>query len=63
MLQYVNGYVHPTDPHLTGLPGFVARARELAATYGDRFQPPASLVDKAQRGETYRDQPALVSAG
>ncbi|PRH80328.1 3-hydroxyacyl-CoA dehydrogenase [Streptomyces solincola] len=48
VLQYVNGYDG-------GLPGFVARARELAALYGERFQPPASLVEKAERGETYHD--------
>jgi 3-hydroxyacyl-CoA dehydrogenase/enoyl-CoA hydratase/3-hydroxybutyryl-CoA epimerase len=46
VIQYINGYQG-------GLPGFVARARELAATYGDRFSPPQSLVDKAERGETY----------
>jgi 3-hydroxyacyl-CoA dehydrogenase/enoyl-CoA hydratase/3-hydroxybutyryl-CoA epimerase len=63
VLQYINGYVHPTHPHHTGLPGFVARARELAATYGDRFEPPASLVAKAERGETYTDAPALATAG
>jgi 3-hydroxyacyl-CoA dehydrogenase/enoyl-CoA hydratase/3-hydroxybutyryl-CoA epimerase len=55
VLQYVNGYEG-------GLPGFVARARELAAKYGERFEPPASLVEKAERGETYADEPALVSA-
>ncbi|MFE4613291.1 3-hydroxyacyl-CoA dehydrogenase NAD-binding domain-containing protein [Streptomyces niveus] len=48
VLQYINGYEG-------GLPGFVARARELAATYGERFEPPASLVAKAERGETYHD--------
>ncbi|WP_405793112.1 3-hydroxyacyl-CoA dehydrogenase NAD-binding domain-containing protein [Streptomyces sp. NBC_01506] len=48
VLQYINGYEG-------GLPGFVARARELAATYGERFEPPASLVAKAERGETFRD--------
>ncbi|MEU6483797.1 3-hydroxyacyl-CoA dehydrogenase NAD-binding domain-containing protein [Streptomyces sp. NPDC046887] len=48
VLQYINGYDG-------GLPGFVARARELAALYGERFQPPASLVAKAERGETYHD--------
>jgi 3-hydroxyacyl-CoA dehydrogenase / enoyl-CoA hydratase / 3-hydroxybutyryl-CoA epimerase len=26
-----------------GKAGFVARAKELAAKYGDRFNPPASL--------------------
>ncbi|MFR9799416.1 3-hydroxyacyl-CoA dehydrogenase NAD-binding domain-containing protein [Streptomyces sp. MS06] len=48
VLQYVNGYDG-------GLPGFVARARELAARYGDRFAPPALLVRKAEQGETFTD--------
>ncbi|MFN8132409.1 MAG: 3-hydroxyacyl-CoA dehydrogenase NAD-binding domain-containing protein [Solirubrobacteraceae bacterium] len=55
VLQYINGYEG-------GLAGFVARARELAAAYGDRFEPPASLVEKAERGETYSDEPALVAS-
>jgi len=56
VLQYANGYEG-------GLPGFVARARELAVRYGDRFLPPASLVEKAERGESYLDdQPALATA-
>ncbi|GLW91349.1 3-hydroxyacyl-CoA dehydrogenase NAD-binding domain-containing protein [Actinokineospora globicatena] len=46
IIQYINGY--PGGPA-----GFVARARELAAAYGDRFLPPASLVAKAENGETY----------
>jgi 3-hydroxyacyl-CoA dehydrogenase/enoyl-CoA hydratase/3-hydroxybutyryl-CoA epimerase len=56
VLQYINGYEG-------GLPGFVARARELADRYGERFQPPASLIEKAERGETYSDEEALVGAG
>lgn len=48
VIQYVNGYEG-------GLAGFVARARELAEKYGERFTPPASLVAKAERGETYAD--------
>ncbi len=56
VLQYINGYAG-------GLPGFVARARELAERYGERFEPPASLVEKAERGEIYSDEEALVSAG
>ncbi|MEA2197713.1 MAG: 3-hydroxyacyl-CoA dehydrogenase / enoyl-CoA hydratase / 3-hydroxybutyryl-CoA epimerase [Solirubrobacteraceae bacterium] len=56
VLQYINGYAG-------GLPAFVARARELAATYGERFEPPASLVEKAERGETYSDEPTLVATG
>jgi 3-hydroxyacyl-CoA dehydrogenase/enoyl-CoA hydratase/3-hydroxybutyryl-CoA epimerase len=52
-LQYINGYAG-------GMAGFVARARELAATYGERFEPPASLAERAQRGEPYSDE--LVGA-
>ncbi|MGP3982340.1 3-hydroxyacyl-CoA dehydrogenase NAD-binding domain-containing protein [Streptomyces sp. KR80] len=48
VLQYINGYEG-------GLPGFVARARELQAAYGDRFAPPALLLDKAERGELFTD--------
>ncbi|MFJ3338776.1 3-hydroxyacyl-CoA dehydrogenase NAD-binding domain-containing protein [Streptomyces sp. NPDC086766] len=48
VLQYVNGYEG-------GLPGFVARARELAERYGERFTPPALLVEKADKGETFTD--------
>ncbi|MEU2429290.1 3-hydroxyacyl-CoA dehydrogenase NAD-binding domain-containing protein [Streptomyces sp. NPDC007861] len=48
VLQYINGYEG-------GLPGFVARSRELAATYGERFEPPALLVEKAERGEIFTD--------
>jgi 3-hydroxyacyl-CoA dehydrogenase/enoyl-CoA hydratase/3-hydroxybutyryl-CoA epimerase len=33
-----------------GLPGFVARARQLAEAYGERFTPPAYLVDLAEKG-------------
>ncbi|MFH8788086.1 3-hydroxyacyl-CoA dehydrogenase NAD-binding domain-containing protein [Streptomyces roseoverticillatus] len=45
-LQYINGYEG-------GLRGFVTRARELAATYGERFEPSALLLDKAERGERF----------
>jgi 3-hydroxyacyl-CoA dehydrogenase/enoyl-CoA hydratase/3-hydroxybutyryl-CoA epimerase len=55
VLQYINGYEG-------GLAGFVARARELAVTYGERFEPPASLVEKAERGEIYSDDEVLVGA-
>jgi 3-hydroxyacyl-CoA dehydrogenase/enoyl-CoA hydratase/3-hydroxybutyryl-CoA epimerase len=54
VLQYINGFDG-------GLPGFVARARELAERYGERFEPPASLVEKAERGGTYLDEEALVT--
>ena len=50
VLQYINGYEG-------GPAGFVARARELAERYGDRFDPPALLVAKAERGERFTDAP------
>ncbi|GAA1601002.1 MULTISPECIES: 3-hydroxyacyl-CoA dehydrogenase NAD-binding domain-containing protein [Kribbella] len=43
-LQYVNAY---------GPSVFAERARELAATYGERFQPPALLLRKATAGELF----------
>ncbi|GHG79316.1 3-hydroxyacyl-CoA dehydrogenase NAD-binding domain-containing protein [Comamonas sp. JC664] len=46
--QFINGYEGPTG---TGLRGFITRARELAAKYGPHFEPPASLVAKAEKGE------------
>ncbi|KLL10652.1 MULTISPECIES: 3-hydroxyacyl-CoA dehydrogenase NAD-binding domain-containing protein [Protofrankia] len=46
VIQYINGYPG-------GLPGFVTRAHELAERYGEHFTPPASLVARAERGETY----------
>ncbi len=55
VLQYINGYEG-------GVAGFVARSRELAAQYGARFEPPASLVAKAEAGETYSDEQALATA-
>jgi 3-hydroxyacyl-CoA dehydrogenase / enoyl-CoA hydratase / 3-hydroxybutyryl-CoA epimerase len=56
VLQYINAYDG-------GVAGFVARAREIAAEYGERFEPPASLIEKAERGEIYSDEEALVGAG
>jgi len=43
-VQYMQGYAG-------GLSGFVARATELAAAYGERFTPPAYLVELAEKGE------------
>ncbi|MTI13223.1 3-hydroxyacyl-CoA dehydrogenase NAD-binding domain-containing protein [Sansalvadorimonas verongulae] len=45
-LQYINQY---------GVQKFVTRASELAAQYGERFAPPALLVDMAAKGETFKD--------
>ncbi len=64
VLQYVDGYdpsaAAGAQPHPdlerspVGVAGFVARARELAARYGERFTPPADLVEVAGRGGTLR---------
>lgn len=43
VIQYIDGYPG-------GVAGFVARARELAERYGDRFNPPPSLLEKARTG-------------
>jgi 3-hydroxyacyl-CoA dehydrogenase/enoyl-CoA hydratase/3-hydroxybutyryl-CoA epimerase len=44
VVQFISGYAG-------GLTGFVARAKELADRYGDRFTPPPSLITKADSGE------------
>jgi 3-hydroxyacyl-CoA dehydrogenase/enoyl-CoA hydratase/3-hydroxybutyryl-CoA epimerase len=46
-LQYVDGFAG-------GVAGFVARARELASAYGDRFTPSPELVERADRGVPVR---------
>ncbi|OXR45143.1 Fatty acid oxidation complex subunit alpha [Nocardia cerradoensis] len=46
VIQYINGYPG-------GVAGFVARARELAEKYGERFTPTASLVAKAEAGQAF----------
>ncbi|GAA1701508.1 3-hydroxyacyl-CoA dehydrogenase NAD-binding domain-containing protein [Kribbella yunnanensis] len=43
-LQAINSY---------GVPEFVARARELAATYGSRFTPTESLIRMAEAGKSF----------
>ena len=43
-LQFINAY---------GVDKFVARAQELAETYGERFSPPQSLIDMAANGEQF----------
>jgi len=48
VLQYINGYEG-------GVAGFVARARELRAAYGERFAPSPLLLEKAERGERFTD--------
>ena len=48
--QFIDGYEGPEG---TGIAAFVARAQELAAAYGERFEPPASLVEKAEKNERF----------
>ena len=43
-LQYINQY---------GVKDFVARAQYLAEQYGERFLPPALLLEKAAKGEQF----------
>lgn len=45
---WTGGVVQYVDNYPGGVTGFVARARELAERYGDRFLPPASLVARAE---------------
>jgi 3-hydroxyacyl-CoA dehydrogenase/enoyl-CoA hydratase/3-hydroxybutyryl-CoA epimerase len=59
VLQYINGYEGADGT--VGPKAFVARANELAAKYGSRFEPPASLVDMAERGEVYSDETELAA--
>ena len=56
VLQYINGY--DGRPRRASSP---ARA-SWPSTYGERFEPPASLVEKAERGETYTDEQTLVAS-
>jgi 3-hydroxyacyl-CoA dehydrogenase/enoyl-CoA hydratase/3-hydroxybutyryl-CoA epimerase len=49
-VQFMQGYEGKAGK---GLTGFVARARELAATYGERFEPTARLVEMAEKGESF----------
>ncbi|MBV1949065.1 3-hydroxyacyl-CoA dehydrogenase NAD-binding domain-containing protein [Streptomyces sp. BV129] len=49
---WTGGVVQYIDQYEGGTAGFVARARELAEKYGERFTPPASLVEKADKSET-----------
>jgi 3-hydroxyacyl-CoA dehydrogenase/enoyl-CoA hydratase/3-hydroxybutyryl-CoA epimerase len=54
-IQYINGYeaVGSDGSSRTGVEAFTERAQELAQTYGDHFEPPALLLDKAKNGEKF----------
>jgi 3-hydroxyacyl-CoA dehydrogenase/enoyl-CoA hydratase/3-hydroxybutyryl-CoA epimerase len=52
--QFMTGYQDPSNPDgQIGLDAFLARADELAATYGDRFQPTPWLRDLAASGGSF----------
>lgn len=51
---WTGGVAQYVDQYAGGTTGFVARCKELADRYGDRFVPPASLVAKAETGEPLR---------
>ncbi len=50
VLQYINGY---RAGGAEGIAGFVARAEQLAARYGERFAVPESLRKRAESGEPF----------
>lgn len=52
---WTGGVARFMDQYPGGLAGFVARARELAELYGERFTPPPSLVKKAESGGTFEE--------
>ena len=52
---WTGGVARYMDQYPGGLPGFVARAEELAQRYGERFTPPESLRSKATSGGTYEE--------
>lgn len=51
---WTGGVAQYIDQYPGGTTGFVARCKELADRYGERFNAPASLVAKAERGEPFR---------
>jgi 3-hydroxyacyl-CoA dehydrogenase/enoyl-CoA hydratase/3-hydroxybutyryl-CoA epimerase len=51
-VQFMQGYAGPAG---AGLQGFVNRAVELAAAYGERFAPPSYVVELAEQGGRFPD--------
>ena len=49
---WTGGVLRFVDQYPGGVAGFVARARELADTHGERFAPTESLVELARTGGT-----------
>jgi 3-hydroxyacyl-CoA dehydrogenase/enoyl-CoA hydratase/3-hydroxybutyryl-CoA epimerase len=69
VLQYIDGYERPAElgEPAAGTPtrgpaGFVARARELAERYGERFEPPSSLIELAESGGLYSEREAALAS-
>ena len=56
VLQYV-------DQYAGGVAGFVARADELADAYGERFRPPALLLERAVPAGSLRAAVARMTVG
>ncbi len=53
-VQFMQGYDGATGQ---GLPGFVARADQLAKLFGERFEPTARLREMAEKGESFPRDP------
>ncbi len=51
VIQHIHGY-EAADGSI-GVQAFVERAQELAKTYGERFNPPALLLEKAAKNEKF----------
>lgn len=51
---WTGGVAQFVDQYDGGVAGFVKRCHELADTYGERFQPPASVVAKVEAGQRFR---------
>ena len=49
-VQFMQGYDGPTG---RGLPGFVARAEQLAKLFGERFEPTDRLREMAEKNESF----------
>ncbi|WP_027503095.1 3-hydroxyacyl-CoA dehydrogenase NAD-binding domain-containing protein [Rhodococcus sp. UNC363MFTsu5.1] len=52
---WTGGVVRYIDQYPGGAQGFVERAHELAQRYGERFEPPQLLLDKAAAGGTFEE--------
>lgn len=53
---WTGGAAQYVDQYEGGTTGFVARCKELADRYGERFTAPQSLIEKAERGEPLRPE-------